>query len=414
MTKPGTGKAALLELSVMRDIGIQEFDPLRRIKGIQEKLSPIGVDAILLNYSRSVYYFSGTAQPAFLLVSPLDYQLLIGKGIEHAFRETWLPADKLSPSGLGGVVDVLNQWGLGGGVLGMELDVIPAALYFRIASMLPGFRIEDVARTVLEQRKIKDRHELDCLREAGRIVHAGHERVMEVLRDGMTEVELSAEVEDAHRRAGHEGQYFVRQWDFFMGRGVLASGENLSSIAGKVQSISGSGMSAAVPLGASEHVIRKGDMVVVDIPTLYRGYHSDQSRTYVVGKASSSCRELYQGMMEIADRAIGCLKPGVTCNDVYEMTFSVAREIGMEPFYLRLGGNPEPLFFVGHGVGLEVNELPLLSKGNNDVIRAGTVVTLEMEMWKSEKEVVKVEDTIAIHGGGAELLTISPRELHEV
>jgi Xaa-Pro aminopeptidase len=230
----------------------------------------------------------------------------------------------------------------------------------------------------------------------------------------MTELELSAEVEDAHRRAGHEGQYFVRQWDFFMGRGVLASGENLSRIAGKVQSISGTGLSAAIPLGASARKIRKGDMVVVDIPTLCRGYHSDQSRTYVIGKAPAACRELYQGMREIADRTIQYLKPGVTCNDVYEMTFSIAREIGMALSYLRLGGSPDPLSFVGHGVGLEVNELPLLSKGNPDVIQAGTVVTLEIEMWKSQTEVVKVEDTLAVHPEGAELLTISPRELHEV
>lgn len=398
----------------MKDMGIQKFSPLRRIRGIQEKLGNIAVDAVLLNYSKSVYYYTGTAQPSFLVLSPQDFHLLISKGIEHVPRETWIPAEKMSQSGLDGITDILKKWGIRGGVLGMELDVIPAVLYFRVVRMFPQFKIVDVSKAVLEQRKIKDEQELSHLREAARILHQGHERVMSVLRDGMTELELSAEVEDAHRRAGHEGQYFVRQWDFFMGRGVLASGENLSRIAGKVQSISGAGLSAAIPLGASARKIRKGDMVVVDIPTIYRGYHSDQSRTYVIGKAPRACRELYQGMREIADRTIQYLKPGVTCNDVYEMTFSIAREIGMEPYYLRLGGSPDPLSFVGHGVGLEVNELPLLSKGNPDVIQAGTVVTLEIEMWKSQKEVVKVEDTLAIHPEGAEILTISPRDLHEV
>jgi len=398
----------------MKDTGIPEFSPLRRIRGVQERRGDIAVDALLLNYSKSLYYFTGTTQPSFLIVSPHDYHLLISKGIEHAFRETWLPAERVSPGGIDDIADILQRWGIRGGALGMELDVVPAALYLRMTRMLPQFRIVDVSKTVLEQRKIKDGQELAHLREAALILHAGHDRVMSVLREGMTELALSAEVEDAHRRAGHEGQYFVRQWDFFMGRGVLASGENLSHIAGKVQSISGAGLSAAIPLGASMRKIRKGDMVVVDIPTIYRGYHSDQSRTYVIGKAPASCRELYQGMREIADRTIQYLKPGVTCNDVYEMTFSIAREIGVEPYYLRLGGSPDPLSFVGHGVGLEVNELPLLSKGNSDVIQAGTVVTLEIEMWKSETEVVKVEDTIAVHSEGAELLTISPRELHEV
>jgi Xaa-Pro aminopeptidase len=70
--------------------------------------------------------------------------------------------------------------------------------------------------------------------------------------------------------------------------------------------------------------------------------------------------------------------------------------------------------FIGHGIGLEVNELPLLSRSNRDVIREGVVTTLEIEMWKSVREVVKLEDTIAVHADGAEILTLSPRELCEV
>jgi Xaa-Pro dipeptidase len=253
----------------MKDMEIQKFSPLRRIRSIQERLGDIAVDAVLLNYSKSVYYYTGTTQPSFLIVSPQDFHLLISKGIEHVPRETWLPAEKISPGGFDGITDILKKWGIHGSVLGMELDVIPSVLYLRMARMLPQFRIIDVSKTVLEQRKIKDEQELAHLRKAARILHEGHERVMRVLRDGMTELELSAEVEDAHRRAGHEGQYFVRQWDFFMGRGVLASGENLSRIAGKVQSISGAGLSAAIPLGASARKIRKGDMVVVDIPIFH-------------------------------------------------------------------------------------------------------------------------------------------------
>lgn len=395
---------------------VQEFYPLGRVKGLQLGLHAAGVDAALLNYSKSLYYYTGTTQPSFLIVTPEDFVLLVLKGMEHADRESWLPAGKVmeAKNGFRDVAGILNGWGIGSGTLGMELDVIPASLYLRTARAFPKFRIADISKVVLEQRKIKDARELEWLRQAGRIVHAGHVRILDVLREGMTEIELSAEIEDAHRRAGHEGLYFHRQFDFFMGRGVLASGEDLSRIAGKVQSITGMGLSPAVPLGASSRVIRRGDMIVVDIPTLYRGYHSDQSRTYVIGKASAACRDLYMGMKEICDQTIEYLLPGVTCADVYEKALSVAREIGMEPYYLRLGGNPEILPFVGHGVGLEVNELPLVSRGNREVIQEGVVTTLEIEMWKSPREVVKLEDTIAVHAGGAEILTPSPRELCEL
>jgi Xaa-Pro dipeptidase len=374
------------------------------------------VDAALLSYSKSLYYYAGTTQPSFLIVTPDDFELLVLKGMEHVAYESWLPAEKISEAkgGFKDIAGVLKKFGVGGGVLGMETDVIPATLYLRTAGAFPQFRITDVSKVVLEQRKIKDAGELESMRQSCRIVHAGHERILQILREGMTEIELSTEIEDAHRRAGHEGLYFHRQFDFFMGRGVLASGEDLSRIAGKVQSITGMGLSPAVPLGASTRPIRRGDMIVVDIPTLYRGYHSDQSRTYVIGKAPAACRDLYEGMKEICDRTIQHLRPGVSCADLYDKALSVAREIGMEPYYLRLGGNPEILPFIGHGIGLEVNELPLLSRGNREVIREGVVTTLEIEMWKSEREVVKLEDTIAVHAEGAEILTLSPRELCEV
>ncbi len=400
----------------MTDKGIQEFSPLQRIEVLQKSLLDAGVDVALLCYSKSLYYYSGTTQPSFLIVTPEDFDLLVLKGMEHVAYESWLPGKKISEakSGFKDITGVLKRLEVTGGALGMEMDVTPAVFYLRMAGAFPQFKIIDVSKIILEQRKIKDAWELKCMREACRIVHAGHERILEILREGMTEIELSAEIEDAHRRAGHEGLYFHRQFDFFMGRGVLASGEDLSRIAGKVQSITGMGLSPAVPLGASRRTIKRGDMIVVDIPTLYKGYHSDQSRTYVIGKAPVACLDLYQGMKEISDRTIQHLRPGVSCADLYETALSVARETGMEPFYMRLAGNPEILPFIGHGIGLEVNELPLLSRNNRDVIREGVVTTLEIEMWKSEREVVKLEDTIAVHADGAEILTLSPRDLCEV
>lgn len=395
-------------------MAIIEFNPLRRIRGLQERLSGTALDAAVLFYSKSLYYYTGTTQPGFLVVGPDDYRLLVNKGMEHVPGETWLPPEKVAKGNFEAIVRTLEEWKIQGGALGMEIDVIPAALYLKAAKVLPRFKIADVSRLVLDQRKVKDREELSRIREACRILHQGHDRILAVLREGMTEMDLSAEIEDAHRRAGHEGQYFSRQFDFFMGRGVLASGENLSRIAGKVQSISGMGLSSALPLGASARVLKKGDMVVVDIPTLYRGYHSDQSRTYAVGSAPVSCRDLYRALREIADRTVECLKPGVSSEELYDKAFAFSREIGMEKYFMLLGGNPEPLSFIGHGVGLEVNEMPLVSRGNKDPIPEGAVLTLEMEMWKSDCEVVKLEDTIAVRAEGAEILTMTPRDLFEV
>jgi len=91
-----------------------------------------------------------------------------------------------------------------------------------------------------------------------------------------------------------------------------------------------------------------------------------------------------------------------------------AAEVNMDSYFMRLGGNPRELSFVGHGIGLELNEPPLLHKNNQEILEEGNVVTLELEMWKSVGEVVKLEDTVLITSDGAEILTITPRNIHEI
>jgi len=199
-----------------------------------------------------------------------------------------------------------------------------------------------------------------------------------------------------------------------MGLGPLASGVNLSKIAGKIQSITGVGLSPSIPMGASTKTINKGDMIVVDIPTHYRGYHADQSRTYVLGDPPDICRTMYDGMKEIADQIIEMLRPGISCDDLYKKAIKVAEEIGMSSYFMRLGVDPKKVPFIGHGVGLEVNEPPLLGKNNHEVLEEGMIIALELEMSASIGEVVKLEDTILITSDGVEVLTITPRDLHKV
>ena len=396
-------------------MGIRPFNPLKRIADLQERMAGAGMDILLLNYSRSVFYYTGTTQPSILVVTPKNYHLIVTSGFDFAVEETWLMPDHLSPGkGYEDVKEWVKKWGIENGRLGMELDILPTALYLRVSKILPQFTVTDISKMVLEQRKIKDAKEVEDTKEACRIVHQGHARVLEVLHDGMTELELSAELENAYRRAGHEGFYFIRQFDFFMGQGILASGENLSKIAGKVQSISGVGLGHSLPLGASLKKIRRGEMIVVDIPTYYQGYHCDQSRTYVAGKAPEACRSIYQGVKEIADRMIKRLRPGIRCADAYETALGFANELCLEPFFMRLGKNHKKVPFIGHGVGLELNEPPILGQNSDETIEEGMIFALEMEMTHGPGEVVKLEDTLLMTSEGAELLTLTPRDLHEV
>jgi len=386
-----------------------------RIRVLQEKISQADVDAILLSYSRSTLYYAGTTQPSMLVIAPDDYHLIVIRGLDWVLQEAWLDPDKITlGSGYDEVKDRLRNWKIAKGRLGIELDIFPTGQYLKLSELFSEFSITDVTGFILEQRKTKDTSEIEYTRNACRIVHQGHQRILEVLRDGMTELELSSEIEDAHRKAGHEGLYFMRQFDFFMGRGPVASGANLSKIAGKIGSITGVGLSPSIPMGASSKKIKRGEMIVVDIPTHCHGYHADQSRTYVLGTSPSICRAMYKGMKDIADRIIHILTPGVRCDYIYSEASAFADEIGMGTYFMRLGGESKKLPFIGHGLGLELNEPPLLGKNTREVLEEGMIIALELVMCSSVGEIVKLEDTLLITSGGAEILTITPRDLHQV
>ena len=389
--------------------------PVERISHLQKAMPDAGIDVILLNYSRSTLYYGGTTQPSILIITPDSYQLMVVKGMESALEETWLDPRKVSHArGYEDIKEMLRDRGLNKACVGMELDILPTGQYLRISKLLSEFSIVDISQLILDQRRIKDPSEIAYTREACRIVHHGHQRILEVLKEGMTELELSSEVEDAHRKAGHEGLYFIRQFDFFMGRGPIASGENLSKIAGKVQSISGVGLSPSIPLGASLKKIRKGEMIVVDIPSHYHGYHCDQSRTYVLGVPPERCATLYKGLREIADRIIQILRPGVTCGYLYNEALGFADEIGLGSYFMRLGNDTQKLSFIGHGVGLELNEPPMVAQKSKELLEEGMIIALELEMSSSREEVVKLEDTLLITSHGAEILTVTPRDLHQI
>jgi Xaa-Pro dipeptidase len=391
------------------------FDTSERIGRLRASLGAAGIDAALLGYSRSLLYYTGTTQPSLLVVTPDRYRLLVSSGFDRALEESSIPRDAIAPgNGYGAASELLDSWGVREGQLGLELDILPAKAYLQISRLFPGFRIADAAKLVLDQRKRKSPEEVELIRQACQILHQGHLRILEVLREGMTELELSAEVEDAQRRAGHEGLYFIRQPDFFMGRGPLASGENLARIAGKVRSISGGGLTPSIPMGATRRAIERGDLVVVDIPTHWHGYHSDQSRTYAVGPPRGDGAAIYAKLRDVADRVVEAMKPGVSCGELYRLAFSAAGDAGIGDRFMRLGRDPEPVPFIGHGIGLELNEPPLLARESEEPLEEGTVVTLEIETGGSPCEVTKLEDMLLVTPHGAQFLSITPRDLHEV
>jgi Xaa-Pro dipeptidase len=382
-----------------------------RIRLLQEKIRQRSLAGAILFYSRDVYYYSGTAQPAYLVVLPDDYKLFVRRGYETAQTESGFEKERIvSGASLEAMAKQMFPGEGRGTKVGTEMDVL-TVLQARSMNRALGMReLVDISGEILEQRTVKDAQELESIKKACSAIHAGHIAAMSGLRGGMSELELAAAVENAQRLAGHEGCFFMRLPDFVMSRGPLASGPNLRQTSGTLFTLSGAGLSPAIPTSASRRIIEDGDMVLVDIPTCIEGYHADQSRTYAVGHASQKALDLFQCLLRVADCLISNLRPGMTSGEVFSMATREAEEIGIADFFMNFHSGTKG-HFVGHGIGLELNEPPLLTRNSTAVLKTGMVLALELHLMEPRGLALKLEDTVLLIPNGAQILTLSPREL---
>jgi len=389
---------------------------LNRISHLQDILLKKNISAAILFYSRDIFYYAGTAQPALFLVLPDYNHLVVRHGLDFAREDLEGKNIHLSEGkGWESIFQLLEERGVKEGTIATELDLLPTKTFFQIRDNIfnSRYKFSDISPLVLEQRKTKDTDEITEIEKACRTVAAGHVRILEVLREGISELELSVEIEDAHRRAGHEGCYFFRLPDFFMSGGIVASGHNCFKVSGLVSSISGVGMSSAVPIGASRKILKKGETIVIDVPALVNGYHADQSRTYFLGRASQKIKSLFNPLKDISDYLFDKINVGMKCSEIFWLAQEQAKALKVEKFFQRLGPDRKARF-VGHGVGLEANEPPWLSDYDHSIIGKEFVLALDIHMMDEDVGVIKLEDMILVKEKGNIFLTETPRELFEI
>jgi len=383
----------------------------KRINHLQEVIQDGGLAGAILFYSRDILYYTGTAQPSYFVVLPRDYMLFVRRGYEFARRECGLEAEQIVSEG--NINTICQRMFPGGGALekvGTELDVLTIAQSQLLRRALGERDLVDVSDDILKQRMIKDPEEIESIREACYAVHAGHLAAASGLRIGMTELELAAIVENAQRLAGHEGIFFMRLSDFVMGRGPLASGPNLRQTSGTVYTITGVGLSSAVPAGASRRVMELGDLVLVDIPACVNGYHADQSRTYAVGQIPEGALDLFYRLRDVSDSLTNSMSPGMTTGEAFALAQARAMELGLGQAFMGFESQANA-HFIGHGIGLELNEPPLIVRKGDVALKPGMVLAIEMHVMIPGGLTVKLEDTVHLTQEGVQVLTMSPREL---
>ena len=229
-------------------------------------------------------------------------------------------------------------------------------------------------------RAIKDAQELEVMREAANIACSSWAEIVPLIKPGVRETELAAEVEFRMRRKGASGPAFDT---------IIASGPR-----------------GALPHAhASGRPVGKNELVVFDLGAILRGYSSDLTRTVFVGRAPAEIRRWYSAVLEAQQAARNILRPGVSAQDVDAAARKVLQRAGLGKNFIHS---------TGHGLGLEVHEMPKLARGEKWILRAGAVVTIEPGVYVEGTGGIRIEDDALVTQDRAQYLTEANRELIEL
>ncbi|MDM8538304.1 M24 family metallopeptidase, partial [Desulfobacterales bacterium HSG17] len=351
---------------------------LKRIMYFQKTLEDHNCGGALLTYSRDILYLTGTAQPSRLAITPEKYILFVKSGMAFVEQETFINKSRVVEEKK--MVAIYNHFfsNLANKRIGIQLDIITAEEYLLFRKIFNNVEFLNISPMILTQRSIKDKFEIEQIKKACVCAHVGYKSACSILKPGMSELELSASVEYAHRMTGHEGVFFFRQKDFFISMGPIGSGYNLTNQSGVLYSLTGRGQSASVPIGPSQKKIEQGDTIIIDIPCHINGYHCDQTRSFVAGRAKSETRACYRALKQISDYLIDeVIKPGISCDMIYKSAIKAAKRTKFSKAFLKLN-HGEQSRLAGHGIGIEISEIPVIFAGNNQLIAENNVIALEL------------------------------------
>jgi Xaa-Pro dipeptidase len=380
----------------------------RRLGALQAALGEAELDAAVLVQSTDLYYFSGTTQSAHLVVPAAgEPALLVRKTLERALAES--PLTRIEPlRSLGELPQGLASAGVGGGRIGLELDVLPAARYLDYGRRLAGYELADCSPLVRRLRAVKSAWELARIGEAGSMLAGVADCMAGVLREGMTELELAAELEAWLRRQGHQGIVRMRSFNGEVHFGTIAAGATAAEPGGTDTPLVGLGVNPSVGKGASQRPIGRGEPVIVDLVGASLGYLCDQTRTFSLGPVSRELREAYDAALSMLRQVAAAARPGVPASSLYDLALELAgpRRAAF--------ASAERVSFVGHGFGLELDEPPFLARGYDEPLLPGMVFALEPKFVYPGVGAVGVEDSYAVTAEGVECLTTAPEELVEL
>lgn len=376
---------------------------MRRDK-IRVLMAQQNIDAALITCNVNLIYTYGCVVSGYLYLPLHSPALLFIKRPNNVSGEHVFPIRKPEQ-----IVDLLKENNLPiPQKLMLEGDELSFTEYSRLASIFPETEVVNGTPLIRQARSVKTPVEIELFRRSG-VAHAkAYNQIPSVYRPGMTDLEFSVEIEKLMRLEGCLGIFrvFGRSMEIFMGS--LLTGDNAAAPSPYDFALGGKGLDPALPGGLNKSPLKEGQSIMVDMGGNFNGYMGDMSRVFSVGKLTDEAYAAHQVCLEIQEAVSARVKPGVVCEDLYNIAIDMATKAG---FADRFMGIEQQAKFIGHGIGLEINEAPVLAPRIKQELEPGMVFALEPKIVIPGVGPVGIENSWVVTPEGVEKLTICNEEI---
>jgi Xaa-Pro aminopeptidase len=375
---------------------------------IQEQMRRDGVEALLLANTVNLFYTAGRVfggwtyleqegEATFFVRRPVG----LSEGHIVYVRKPEDIAAKLSEMG-----KALPK------SIALEADSLSYSEYERLAKIFPDAAKSNASALMRAVRAVKTPYEVALMRESG-VKHAAvYNRVTHIYREGMSDDELAIELESLARRLGSLGLFRIFGSSMEIYSGSILAGDNADAPSPYDFAMGGAGMNGSLPVGANGTLLKPGMTVMVDMGGNFTGYMTDMTRVFVVRELRSDlARKAHEVALEIEASVKAMARPGTPAKDIYNLALDIAKTNGLEEYFM---GHRQQAGFVGHGVGIEINELPVLAPRSRDILAEGMTFALEPKFVIPGVGAVGIENTFVVTADGLEQLTICDEEIKEL
>ena len=373
----------------------------KRLTGLQETMSNKGLSSVFIFQNADLYYYTGMIGQACFFV-PVE-----GTPIFLSRQRGELPTGQLWPicryNSWSELVRILKEFSYPlSGKLGLEFDVLPTAMYLKIQEVFRDQELVDISMLIRQQRVIKSAWEIAILRKTACRDKFIWDKVPEMLVEAKTDLELGALFEAEARRLGHIGILRIRSFNMEMSLTCTLADEKGALPSFFEAPLTGTGHTGAYPFGASGVKLVADKPILIDFGGCYEGYITDLTRMCAIGQLHQNVLVAFGLALDIQAAIVGIAKPGIACGELYEVAKTMAKEAGQDKHFMgAAGGVP----FLGHGVGLEVDELPVLARGSGVVLEEGMVIAVEPKFVVPGMGGVGIENCFVVKADGLDKIS---------